>query len=277
MISIVFAALVGMQCYLCGNCYRHIFSNKQVNRLTATTTTQLKIYPLNRISQYSDFPGFNDTISVGLLEYNDLQQAAQLSFQCFYKARLNLNNKNMSANEKNFASFIVSLYTKFDKFDSWLSNYVGFRSRAGNKLFKPSLDANKDSTLLVAVDNTKPISQNIIGIVEICLDPPNGKLSPPLQFPWSKIKDSYEPYLSNLCVDSSYRGLGIGKFLCCIGEDIAKNNWKKSSMYLHVENDNIAAVKMYESIGYQKIEGALTAYESKMLNMDDIYYYNKKL
>lgn len=58
-----------------------------------------------------------------------------------------------------------------------------------------------------------------------------------------------QPYLSNLCVDEKFRGKKIGRALVRCVEDIAKTTWGMSRMYLHVDEDNIAALSLYCSEG----------------------------
>ena len=47
-------------------------------------------------------------------------------------------------------------------------------------------------------------------------------------------------------------------------------------MYLHVEDDNEAALAMYLGMGYRLTPG-LTKFQSKLLGMDRIHYYKKSL
>ena len=62
-----------------------------------------------------------------------------------------------------------------------------------------------------------------------------------------------------------------------MGEWVAKNEWDKQEMYLHVEDDNIPAQKLYESIGYSVSDKELTPLGKKRENIEKISYYQKKL
>lgn len=62
-----------------------------------------------------------------------------------------------------------------------------------------------------------------------------------------------QPYLSNLCVDENYRGKGIGKALVRCVENIAQTAWGYNRMYLHVDEDNIAALSLYKGEGYRDV------------------------
>ena len=65
------------------------------------------------------------------------------------------------------------------------------------------------------------------------------------------VKDSYYYLVDYVCVDSNYRGLGIGKKLLTYAEDIAKSD---NSIYLQLTCSRFRkeAHKLYESSGYIK-------------------------
>ncbi len=62
-----------------------------------------------------------------------------------------------------------------------------------------------------------------------------------------------QPYLSNLCVDEKYRGKKIGKAMVRVVENIAKSTWGFNRMYLHVDEDNEAALSLYKREGYRDV------------------------
>ncbi len=62
-----------------------------------------------------------------------------------------------------------------------------------------------------------------------------------------------QPYLSNLCVDESHRGKGLGKSLVRCVEEIAQTSWGYHRMYLHVDLENVAAVNLYKSERYRDV------------------------
>lgn len=62
-------------------------------------------------------------------------------------------------------------------------------------------------------------------------------------------RKSLRPYLSNLCVDESYRGKKLGKALVRCVEDITKS-WGYSKLYLHVDLENEAARTLYQNLGF---------------------------
>jgi ribosomal protein S18 acetylase RimI-like enzyme len=109
---------------------------------------------------------------------------------------------------------------------------------------------------------------DVIGSVELQLQLCDGKI--PFTLPWldaverhlwSLLHIAYkevgrrnlEPYLSNLCVDESLRGRGIGRALVRCVESIAALQWKCSNLYLHVDAENKAAMQLYTSEGYADV------------------------
>uniref|UniRef100_A0A7S4KAF5 WW domain-containing protein n=1 Tax=Guillardia theta TaxID=55529 RepID=A0A7S4KAF5_GUITH len=60
------------------------------------------------------------------------------------------------------------------------------------------------------------------------------------------------PVLSNLAVSERSRGSGLGRRLCQECESIVKS-WGFREIFLLVEEQNVAARKLYESLGYQTI------------------------
>ncbi|KAL7440500.1 hypothetical protein ACHAXM_007234 [Skeletonema potamos] len=83
------------------------------------------------------------------------------------------------------------------------------------------------------------------------------------------------PYLCNLCVSPSLRNRGIGRALCRIVEAISHKKWKYSHLYLHVDPENEAALKMYEKEGFVDVGRRWNASWNGGAN--EIGYYVKRL
>lgn len=151
--------------------------------------------------------------------------------------------------------------------------------RSGERLKEPNLELSRNSAILVATEKNSP-SNSFAGLVEICLENPDGRLAPPfsIKFPWSStiVDPSREPYLANLCIAHQYRRQGLGRLMCQLCEDVAVRQWRKERMYLHVEQSNAAAQKLYEGMGYEITQG-LNAVQAKLQGMENILYYSKKL
>jgi len=61
------------------------------------------------------------------------------------------------------------------------------------------------------------------------------------------------PLMSNLAVSRKYRRKGIGELLVKDAERIARFEWGADDCYLYVEKRNVAAVKLYEKMGYRQV------------------------
>ncbi|GKY91532.1 hypothetical protein MPSEU_000126600 [Mayamaea pseudoterrestris] len=131
---------------------------------------------------------------------------------------------------------------------------------------------------------------DVIGTVELQLQVCDAKI--PFSLPWldalerrlaktfgigrdSHQNDILQPYLSNLAVDETIRGKGIGRALVQCVESIAATRWKASRLYLHVDPDNEAAVKLYASLGYKDAGFRWRPFWAG--NSANISYYVKKL
>lgn len=148
------------------------------------------------------------------------------------------------------------------------------------RLQNPNFDLSDDSFILAATSREWKASEKtpkLAGIVEICLEVPNGKLTPGVKMLWDRLmKPTAEPYLCNLCIADRYRRMGLGTHLCRICEEIVATKWGKDNMYLHVENSNPAAIKLYSAMGY-KVARGLSPFELKMQGMENILYFSKVL
>lgn len=59
-------------------------------------------------------------------------------------------------------------------------------------------------------------------------------------------------YLDDFCVDSNYRGLGIGTKLISYADEYASNN-NYGNLRLHVENENLGSIRFYNNLGFQPL------------------------
>jgi ribosomal protein S18 acetylase RimI-like enzyme len=241
----------------------------------SVSSTHVQLYRIPRESLpniYSD-TGW----SFHLLELKDLNLATDLTSECFYKPRIVLDTNNMNRHEINIWSKVLELYQTYDKFDFRMNNYWGFRTRSGQRLRAPSLNLSHDSFILVATTESEP--REVVGLVEICLEMPNGKLAPPVKFPFfnSPPLTELEPYLCNLCVNVKYRRRKLGQILCKISESLVKRHWKKNSMYLHVEEENLPAKKLYLNMGYSITDYDMPFWEAKLLGLDKLLYFRRSL
>ena len=132
----------------------------------------------------------------------------------------------------------------------------------------------------------------VIASIELRLQPCDAKI--PFSIPWlDRVErrigafiglghnenevgsNDIQPYLSNLCVDEKFRGQKIGRGLVRCVENIAKSCWGYNRMYLHVDEDNPAALNLYKSEGYQDVGHRWNPFWSG--GASDIGYYVKSL
>jgi hypothetical protein len=105
-----------------------------------------------------------------------LVAAADLALETFYKPRLQLNTDGMGKAEESIANSVIETFGKWEKCDAWLSNYIGYRNRVGGRLNNPSLGISSDALIIGALANSV-----LVGLVELSLEVPDGKLPPPLR------------------------------------------------------------------------------------------------
>jgi len=228
-------------------------------------------------------------IKVRLLASKDLDAAADLGLDCFFVPRFQVNDNGLNSWERSILCSVASGLTAVEKGDAWLSNKFGFYNRAGKRLKNHNWLASDDSLIIVAVTsnitNTNVDQEKLVGLIELCLDKPNGLLSPPFRpvdffglLPTGKVNkgSTYAPYLCNLSVAKEFRRKGLGKMLCQVSERVAKDMWGYKDMYLHVQEENVAAQKLYESMGYVR-KNVLTKRQIEDEDMEKIRYYWKDL
>jgi ribosomal protein S18 acetylase RimI-like enzyme len=88
----------------------------------------------------------------------------------------------------------------------------------------------------------------VVGCASLSMARCESALPPP--FPTGK---PYRCYASNIVVDRSHRRNGLGSLLVEKCERIA-GLWGESSLWLHVEEDNTAAVSLYDNRSYKKMD-----------------------
>jgi len=230
-----------------------------------------------------------------LLEKDDLGKAAQFALDCFYTPRVILNTEGATGVELWLLNGIKDVYSKVDRSDTYNGNYLGFWSRSNTRLNRPSVAPTSDSLILVATHRSEPLTTDtkICGMVEVCLEMADGKLAPPIQLPWKGgLNGEEQPYLCNLCVDTSLRRQGLGKILVNVVENLIVKHWGKSAIFLHVESSNMVAQHLYGKMDYITVGregdelgssssssqfGPDFSYGAKITTYPDIYYYKKNL
>ena len=221
-----------------------------------------------------------------IAEPHDLPALCFFLLKCF--GADTISTKHMTNfEETSGVAFLIRGFNKFASVFLFAEVLWGLQLRQrqrGRNLDPPSLQglsydervetAMQASLLLVVARNHKTKwavwQPEIIAAVELQLQPSDGKQ--PYSWPWLDTlernivaqewlqnllgypKDCpLQPYLGSLCVDQEYRNQSLGRTLVTCVEDIA-SQWNYSEMYLHVEMDNPAARRLYESKGYRKAD-----------------------
>eukprot|EP00981_Chlorochromonas_danica_P002767 scaffold537_cov180-Ochromonas_danica.AAC.72 len=261
--------------------------------IAAVQTSLLRLHSLDSLDVFPPTLLANTTFPAArwqlhLLEEEDLKAAADLALEAFYRPKFRLNDVNMHTVEAGLLGAIIRGLNFIDRSDAWFSNYIGFRSRGGQRLKTPSLRRSRDSLILAVTDPLAGTSitsssssslrgQKIVGLVEVSMDEPTGLLSPPFGRLFVPAPEQMlQPYLCNLCVAKEYRRQGLGIFLCVACEYLAVRCWNRRDMYLHVEKENKGAVALYEKMGYEEVK-MLSQKEIQRNNLQNIKYFHRKL
>ena len=117
-------------------------------------------------------------------------------------------------------------------------------------------------------DNT----EEVIGLVEVSLQPPEANRNPPTYPVPRRIKELYcrakgieklEGWITNLLISPKYRGMGYSKMLMAATEGIARS-WGCQYMYLHADADfrsGKVPQSLYENLGYAVITDEDQSYD----------------
>lgn len=232
----------------------------QLNRNYGLSRAHVRPHSLTRafLVRLEDVSNSQSDWDIHLLERKDVGAAADLALACFYAPRIVVNYKGMHKDslEYKFWKWALTCFHSADQFDARIGNYLGFVSRAWSRLDAPSFELSKESLLLGATVTGRT---ELVGVVEVSLEEPCGRLSPPFVNPFQRSRRSMngkeQPYLCNLCVSPSYRRQGLGKLLCTLAKEIVCSHWPRKctrKMFIHVEKRNSAARCLYNQLGYNE-------------------------
>eukprot|EP00438_Fugacium_kawagutii_P013902 Skav219741 [mRNA] locus=scaffold301:494917:495720:- [translate_table: standard] len=88
----------------------------------------------------------------------------------------------------------------------------------------------------------------LVALVDLSLWPDDGRVRAPGAS--SKPNVASKPYVLNLCVRPEFRRKGLARQLMAISERVIRDIWGDAEIYLHVEDDQLAANYLYENLGY---------------------------
>jgi ribosomal protein S18 acetylase RimI-like enzyme len=224
---------------------------------------------------------------LAIAEEDDLPDVSRLTIDAFGDIAVSLSS-DLNNLERAILSPGVALWNGYTGYVAYTEVLSGLRTRMKDKLHKVDLSPPpvKDhvseeeseavaarSSLILALARSKAESDDsggtidVIATVELRLQPTDAKI--PFSQPWldsierkaakalgikTRTRDEkLQPYLSNLCVAESARGRRIGKALVRCVEQIASDTWGYDKIYLHVDLENVAALNLYKSEGYEDV------------------------
>lgn len=124
--------------------------------------------------------------------------------------------------------------------DSWLGWAVPiFRMGIYQDLKTRALTQTPRHTCLVGFQSSAQGETTLVGTVELTAKPLTA---------WSLL-DPTVPYVSNLAVAKAFRRQGVGQHLLLACEQVA-NTWGFNEIYLHVQEENRSARRLYKRVGY---------------------------
>jgi ribosomal protein S18 acetylase RimI-like enzyme len=120
---------------------------------------------------------------------------------------------------------------------------------------------SKDPAILVLCRGKEKVE--VVGLVEISLQPPEADRNPPtyprpieMKRLYSQIRGvELEGWVTNLLVDRQRRGLGYSKLLMAATEGIARS-WGRKYIYLHADADGKSgrvSQALYKNLGYEVV------------------------
>jgi ribosomal protein S18 acetylase RimI-like enzyme len=88
--------------------------------------------------------------------------------------------------------------------------------------------------------------------------------------------DSSEAYVERLVISPSFRRQGMAKRLLAASEDLARDAGKKT-VGLHVTGNNLNALRLYESEGYEEVSRQRSLLTAYFLGIREWLYLKKEL
>ena len=132
------------------------------------------------------------------------------------------------------------------------------------KILQRDKEPRNDFVLCLERSNNQGSPSEVVGIVELSLQPLDPHRNPPpVPLPlwykelYSQTNSVPAPngWVTNLLIDESHRGKGYAKILMAAVEGLAKS-WGCSSISLHVDSDRVSGKvpqKLYQKLGYQPV------------------------
>jgi ribosomal protein S18 acetylase RimI-like enzyme len=234
------------------------------------------------IDEEGRFHDGGDVYELCLVEETDVPDLSRFVIASFGADAIRLS-QDMSAIERMIMSPAATLLNSYSGLVAFAEVLSGIKQRVSDRLKRmdilapelqgltrnEKIDVAASNSLILALGKRTEGSDwkvDIIASIELRLQPCDAKI--PFSLPWlDRIERNLaslvglgegtsrdlQPYLSNLCVDEKYRGRRIGRALVRCVENISMKTWNYHRIYLHVDQENPAAMSLYKSEGYRDV------------------------
>ena len=201
-----------------------------------------------------------DPIVVGVMEARDVDGVARLLAASFTPSVVVEHSGGDGSSWEDAALDAVASAAKV--YD--VAEYAfGLRARCGARLKKPeALGAATEDGDAVVLDAARRTGGECVAAVEVRLKDADGAHPTPLPA-FDRLAGLLKrrsaapprPYVSNVCVAERCRRRGLGSALDVAAEHLAgPAGWGYDSVFLHVHEENPAALGLYEALAYEKLE-----------------------
>lgn len=218
---------------------------------------------------------------LGIAQEQDLPALCKFVVTTFGADAIALST-NMNSLERMLLNPAAEFLNGYSNLVAFAEVYSGTKQRMSNRISNddiapPTLTglsplekidkAERGSLILILSRPNIGDEVDIIATIELRLQPCDAKI--PFSIPWldrverrmgsmiglgaERGSSELQPYLSNLCVSEKFRGKKIGRAMVRCVEDITKACWGYNRIYLHVDEDNAAALNLYKSEGYRDV------------------------
>ena len=198
-----------------------------------------------------------DPITLGLMEADDVAGVSSLIADAFGGGIEVIDNGGQSWEDKALRG-VADVVKTYDSTEYAL----GLRARCGARLKKPTRITDPNDRGAVMLIAARPSGTECVAAVELRLRRADGAHPTPLPM-LDALRDAFSaksgapdrPYISNVCVADSCRRRGVAQALMDAAEHLAgPSGWGYDSVFLHVHEENPAALGLYEMLKYEKLD-----------------------
>ena len=198
-----------------------------------------------------------DPVTLGLMEADDVACVSSLIADAFGGGIEVIDNGGQSWEDKALRG-VADVVKTYDSTEYAL----GLRARCGARLKKPARLTDPNDRGAVMLIAARPSGSECVAAVELRLRRADGAHPTPLPM-LDALRDAFSakssapdrPYISNVCVADACRRRGVAQALMDAAEHLAgPSGWGYDSVFLHVHEENPAALGLYEALAYEKLD-----------------------